>query len=478
MARRRLVELERTLAQSVELALEVAAAVRAAREEAKLEVAGEPEVLAAMEAEHDIAIQALNARHATVLGMLRTEPEQAYRRDFAPADRATISGLTSRSDLNGQCVVLQAWHAEAGRWSAVVQDTGEGVRIAMKNLTASSSHDSPSAVEPSSTDNDVALAHCAAAVLSRASPNTLQTRMAAKQLFSTLLVDQLLATYNLDGEGSAAFAECAALCSTAPDELMRRFGLPQTLEGQQHAAIFLQFFRQGSAQDTVDAFQTKLLRQPAAAVERTEPVRIRGFFSSEDIRTVERAAEALIQQQSHRWSMPVYATTAAAGADATAYAHDMRYGNHHVALNLHRDGHFQRECPLLWDKVVAAMRSQPTMYIDPQIALNVRCIEYHTYTPGAGLPTKGHRDTGSVVTISILLGAARSGGTFLTCDRGDPAHDAAADGKHVHHEVTPGDALIFHSMKMHNVAAVTRGVRHAFVAELWLKPTAVRDRNQ
>eukprot|EP00957_Ditylum_brightwellii_P067900 5154979-Ditylum_brightwellii.AAC.1 len=34
---------------------------------------------------------------------------------------------------------------------------------------------------------------------------------------------------------------------------------------------------------------------------------------------------------------------------------------------------------------------------------HVRCIELHHYSTGGGLLTPGHRDTGSALTISVLL---------------------------------------------------------------------------
>jgi len=39
-----------------------------------------------------------------------------------------------------------------------------------------------------------------------------------------------------------------------------------------------------------------------------------------------------------------------------------------------------------------------------------------------------------------------------------------------------GDALLFHSEKVHNVAAVTRGLRNSLVIELWQGPCNLRDR--
>ena len=76
--------------------------------------------------------------------------------------------------------------------------------------------------------------------------------------------------------------------------------------------------------------------------------------------------------------------------------------------------------------------------------------------------TRGHRDFGSIASLSILLSdaAAVGGGTFLTYD--------PVSGAPVEHVVGRGDGILFHSEKMHNVAPTTRGVRHSLVTELWL----------
>ena len=131
-------------------------------------------------------------------------------------------------------------------------------------------------------------------------------------------------------------------------------------------------------------------------------------------------------------------------------------------------------------KLVNAMRSQPGMYFSPQISLHVRCVELHTYTPGDGLMIEGHRDQGSIVTMTVLLSDAHSfeGGIFITCARGEPCDgDSTLGGTHVPHLASRGDAFLFHSEKMHNVSPVVRGVRHTLVIELWLSEPNKMDRH-
>ena len=46
------------------------------------------------------------------------------------------------------------------------------------------------------------------------------------------------------------------------------------------------------------------------------------------------------------------------------------------------------------------------------------------------------------------------------------------------HELGCGDAVIFHSERVHNVSAVMGGVRHSLVIELWEGPDNRCDRHE
>ena len=50
------------------------------------------------------------------------------------------------------------------------------------------------------------------------------------------------------------------------------------------------------------------------------------------------------------------------------------------------------------------------------------------------------------------------------------------EGEAVLHQLGAGDGLLIDSERMHNVAPVTRGVRHSLVIELWVAPTNGQDR--
>lgn len=164
-----------------------------------------------------------------------------------------------------------------------------------------------------------------------------------------------------------------------------------------------------------------------------------------------------------------------------SYEHDA-----HTALFLHRryaptDG-AAATCSLsqdhaptaqVCDKLVRVMREH-VRAVDPQEgiedpdALTVRCIELHTYTSGGALLDVTHRDTGSVLSLSVLLSdpAAKTGGHFVTWQRGQP----------VVHQLTQGSAIVFHSERRHNVSPMVHGMRQTLVIELWACAANVRGR--
>ena len=102
--------------------------------------------------------------------------------------------------------------------------------------------------------------------------------------------------------------------------------------------------------------------------------------------------------------------------------------------------------------------------------------EYHSYAEGGGLLSPGHRDEGSILTMSVLLpeplpqggeGGDFSGGEFVTW--GDGARPVA-------HALRRGDAVLFHSCRAHNVAQLKHGLRQSLVIELWTRGTNTRNR--
>jgi len=172
--------------------------------------------------------------------------------------------------------------------------------------------------------------------------------------------------------------------------------------------------------------------------EDTPVVTLRPLLSAEEVAEVHRTARALAQ---------------------TPHVYDPN----HESVFLHADGFVWRESAELFGSVVARMREQ---WAAP---LGVRCIEYHTYRPGGALLDPDHRDVGSVLTLSALLVDPDDldGGEFMTWE----------DGSAVVHDLECGDAVIFRSERVHNVAVVLEGVRHSLVIELWDGPDNACDRH-
>ena len=139
------------------------------------------------------------------------------------------------------------------------------------------------------------------------------------------------------------------------------------------------------------------------------------------------------------------------------------YGNAHEVRYLHRAA--PRSSHLI-ERLIAAMRASEICGGSGG-ALHVRCVELHTYAVGGGLMERGHRDKGSVISLSALLTAPGGGGAFTTWD---------ADGGAVEHALRPGDAVVFASERTHNVSLVTSGTRQTVVIELWDGGKNLRDR--
>ena len=139
------------------------------------------------------------------------------------------------------------------------------------------------------------------------------------------------------------------------------------------------------------------------------------------------------------------------------------YGDAHEVRYLHRAA--PRSSHLI-ERLIAAMRASEICGGSGG-ALHVRCVELHTYAVGGGLMERGHRDKGSVVSLSALLAAPSGGGAFTTWD---------ADGGAVEHALRPGDAVVFASERTHNVSLVTSGTRQTVVIELWDGDVNFRDR--
>lgn len=156
----------------------------------------------------------------------------------------------------------------------------------------------------------------------------------------------------------------------------------------------------------------------------------------------------------------------------------VRYGSAHEALFLHHgytmaDGvwrTFPQAHPTLFAKLLSTVRSRAhaARLCSHSESLNVRCIEFHEYTPGGGLTDLGHTDQGSTLTFSVALTPSDEyeGGRFSTTD---------ACGVRTH-ELERGEAIVFCSDMVHNVSTLESGTRHSLVVELWKGAPNARDR--
>jgi hypothetical protein len=179
------------------------------------------------------------------------------------------------------------------------------------------------------------------------------------------------------------------------------------------------------------------------------PVHIlRGLLSAADIAAIHAAAIEL-QRDQH------------------IHQYDNALKGNHESLFLHERGFFSRACPDICEKVLTAMRG---LHVSGGTALGVRCMEYHCYRTGGSLLDPEHRDVGSTLTLSALLTdpSLLEGGVFMTWKGGQPVF---------HDDIGMGDAIVFHSERVHNVSAVMEGVRHSMVVELWDGPDNQSDRH-
>ena len=237
-------------------------------------------------------------------------------------------------------------------------------------------------------------------------------------------------------------------------------------------------------------------KSPRWIEEHTQPLIIRQLLSTAEVDAVFEAATMCGKTRCENTTrLAGFSARARAGLaeELTGLAYDIAYSDAHVraspastwhrspfavsvpsisrwqvALFMHRDGYFCREWPELSRKLVHTMRSQDGYWGDPDATLAIRCAEFHSYALTGGLTDANHRDTGSELTMSIMLSDETliDGGLFTTFAAGQP----------VAHRLARGDAILFHSEKRHNVSTVTRGMRHTLVLELWQAEANVIDR--
>lgn len=209
-----------------------------------------------------------------------------------------------------------------------------------------------------------------------------------------------------------------------------------------------------------EAAATSLAALDASISHEDSPVhKLRSLLSPAEVEELHAAAKELqLRQEPHTYDNVLINNS----------AEDMPFGlrPQHESVFLHENGFFRHNCPQLCRKLVSAVRR----HADGGSSLGVRCIEYHTYRIGGALLDPEHRDMGSTLTMSCLLSdpSEMDGGTFITWEHGQPVY---------HDDLERGDAVVFHSERVHNVGAVMGGTRHSLVIELWDGPDNQTDRH-
>ena len=165
-------------------------------------------------------------------------------------------------------------------------------------------------------------------------------------------------------------------------------------------------------------------------------VRLPRFLDASELRAVDRLAAAHAERHAASGDRPHWRT---------------RY--------LNSGGLMRRAEPALLDKLVgAAKRVDAETFGGRAGAARARCVELHVCGEGAALADPAHYDSGSIVTLDVMLDEADAGGRFATLE---------ASGEHLEHLFERGDAVVFPSYKYHSVTPVERGERRALVLELW-----------
>eukprot|EP00629_Pelagomonadales_sp_RCC1024_P009292 CAMPEP_0119278796 /NCGR_PEP_ID=MMETSP1329-20130426/19722_1 /TAXON_ID=114041 /ORGANISM="Genus nov. species nov., Strain RCC1024" /LENGTH=210 /DNA_ID=CAMNT_0007279323 /DNA_START=113 /DNA_END=742 /DNA_ORIENTATION=+ len=174
-----------------------------------------------------------------------------------------------------------------------------------------------------------------------------------------------------------------------------------------------------------------------AAAQRLPAIRVPGWATRADLESIDALGAA--HERAH--GAPVEART----AWRTQY--------------LNAAGLARREAPELLDRLAALAKEIDAEHFGGRAAAtNARCVELHACGPGASLNDPRHFDSGSVVTVDVMLEEADAGGHFETLE---------ADGSLLRHPFQRGDAVVFPSYKYHSVSRVEEGLRRVLVMELW-----------
>ena len=211
-------------------------------------------------------------------------------------------------------------------------------------------------------------------------------------------------------------------------------------------------------------------------------VRLPNFFSDSDIKAVLNAAVSIRQDGAGSVKLSSNDPMEDRGEWQTTYLH-----THLMFQSRLPDVHARlAAAALAADKSHWGIADGALSVSEPGTAVATRCIELHHVGPLGGLPHHLHYDSGSCVTIDVMLSEPKSGGEFETFEvyhdddddddvlevtvpaDGESASSRVERGKAVAHDFRRGDAIVFPSHKWHSVRPVARGSRQVLIMELWV----------
>ena len=178
------------------------------------------------------------------------------------------------------------------------------------------------------------------------------------------------------------------------------------------------------------------------AAQRLPAIRIPNFCSEDELATI----DALGREHARRHGPPV-------AASPTRPNWTTQY--------LNADGLARERAPELLDRLVDLAKDVDAEHFGGRARASdarARCVELHRCGEGSSLADPMHFDSGSIVTLDVMLDEADAGGVFETLE---------ADGALRPHVFERGDAIVFPSYKYHSVSQIEAGLRRVLVMELW-----------
>lgn len=196
--------------------------------------------------------------------------------------------------------------------------------------------------------------------------------------------------------------------------------------------------------------------------DSAEPAVMKGLLDAEDLRIVWEFV-ATLPCETENWDEEAAVSGILFGESTGGVCADSEDAFH--GLREHRVVHLhvmedQRPLRRVRAKLLRALYvADAKWHILPGRPVFVRSFEYHSYEVGGSVMDPEHRDAGSLLTISVLLGRSDDcEGGILRTRCGDVWSSCV---------LSPGDAVVFMSEKRHNVTPITCGTRQSMVMELW-----------